>query len=53
MSQWLQAYVYRIPLGIGVFLLAISMTLLIAAITIAQQAIKAAVANPVKALRTE
>lgn len=53
MSQWLQAYVYRIPLSIGVFLLAISMTLLIAAITIAQQAIKAAVANPVKALRTE
>ncbi len=53
MSQWLQGYVYRIPLGIGVFLLAISTTLLIAAITIAQQAVKAAVANPVKSLRTE
>jgi ABC-type antimicrobial peptide transport system permease subunit len=53
MSQWLQGYVYRIPLGFGVFLLAISMTLFIAGITIAQQAVKAAVANPVKSLRTE
>jgi ABC-type antimicrobial peptide transport system permease subunit len=53
MSQWLQGYVYRIHLGFGVFLLAISITLLIAAITIVQQAIKAAVANPVKSLRTE
>jgi putative ABC transport system permease protein len=53
MNLWLQGYVYRIHLGIGVFLLAISITLLIAGITIAQQAIKAAVANPVKSLRTE
>jgi putative ABC transport system permease protein len=53
MNVWLQGYVYRIHLGIGVFLLAISITLLIAAITIAQQAVKAAVANPVKSLRTE
>jgi putative ABC transport system permease protein len=53
MNLWLQGYVYRIHLGFGVFLLAISITLLIAGITIAQQAIKAAVANPVKSLRTE
>ena len=53
MSQWLNGFVYRIHLGMGVFILAISITLLIAAITIAHQAIKAAVANPVKSLRTE
>jgi putative ABC transport system permease protein len=53
MNMWLQGYVYRIHLGVGVFVLAISITLLIAAITIAQQAFKAAVANPVKSLRTE
>ncbi len=53
MNLWLQGYVYRIHLGLGVFVLAILTTLLIAAITIAQQAVKAAVANPVKSLRTE
>ncbi len=53
MNVWLQGYVYRIHLGIGVFILAIALTLFIAAVTIAHQAVKAAVANPVKSLRTE
>ncbi|NJN34689.1 MAG: FtsX-like permease family protein [Saprospiraceae bacterium] len=53
MTKWLQGYDYRIHLGVGIFLLAIVVTLFIAAITIAHQAIKAAVANPVKSLRTE
>jgi putative ABC transport system permease protein len=53
MSQWLQSYAYRISLGIWVFLLAILMTLFIAALTIAHQAINAAVTNPVKSLKTE
>ncbi len=53
MSKWLQNYTYRIPLGISVFLFAIISSVIIAWITVAHQAIKAAVASPVKSLRTE
>lgn len=53
MHQWLQQYVYRISLGAGVFVATILGSILIAWVTVAYTAIKAASANPVKSLRTE
>ncbi len=53
LSDWLQKYEYRISIGPSVFLLAALIALTITIITISFQAIKAAIANPVKSLRTE
>jgi putative ABC transport system permease protein len=53
MYKWLQNYSYRISLGASIFLLAMASSIVIAWITAGQRAIKAAVANPVKSLRTE
>jgi predicted permease len=53
MSSWLQSFVFRIDIGAGVFLLAIFSSVLIAWLTVGYKAIKAAMANPVKSLRTE
>ena len=53
MHKWLQNYTYRIPLSASIFILAIISSVVIAWITVAQRAIKAAIANPVKSLRTE
>ena len=53
MSRWLQDFVYRISIGWWVFVLAGGVALLIALVTVSFQAIKAAIANPVKSLRTE
>jgi ABC-type antimicrobial peptide transport system permease subunit len=53
MHKWLQNYTYRIPLSASIFLLAIISSIVIAWITVGQRAIKAAIANPVKSLRTE
>jgi putative ABC transport system permease protein len=53
MNKWLQSFAYRISIGWWVFVLAGMTALLIALITVGFQAIKAAVANPVKSLRTE
>jgi putative ABC transport system permease protein len=52
-KQWLQNYAYRIQLDWWVFAAVGMMVVLIALITISIQAIKAAVANPVEALRSE
>ena len=53
MNLWLQDYAYRINITWWVFAIAGCVALLIAIITISIQAIKAAVANPIKSLRTE
>jgi putative ABC transport system permease protein len=53
MNEWLQNFVYRIHMGIGVFVLAILASLIIAWVTVGYRAVKAALANPVKSLRTE
>jgi putative ABC transport system permease protein len=53
MSRWLQAFAFRITLGPGVFLISGSLALLIAWLTVSFQSIKAALANPVEALRYE
>ena len=53
MSKWLQNFAYRINISWWIFFIAGALALLIALITISFQAIKAAVANPIKSLRTE
>ena len=53
MNKWLQDFAYRINIQWWVFVLAGCIALLVAAITISFQSIKAALANPVKSLRSE
>jgi ABC-type antimicrobial peptide transport system permease subunit len=53
MHSWLQNYQYRIDISWWIFLAAGISAILIALITISFQSIKAAIANPVKSLRTE
>ncbi|MGD8334285.1 MAG: ABC transporter permease [Desulfobacterales bacterium] len=53
MNRWLQNYAYRIEIGLSAFVLAGLIVLVIALLTAGYQAIKAARANPVDALRYE
>jgi predicted permease len=53
MHKWLQNYEYRITINWWVFVIAGLLALIIALITISFQSIRAAIANPVKSLRTE
>jgi len=53
MNRWLGDFAYRIDIGWWVFVVAGIAALLIALLTVSFQAIKAAIANPVKSLRTE
>jgi ABC-type antimicrobial peptide transport system permease subunit len=53
MNKWLMDYSYRISISWGIFLIAGIAAIAIALLTVSFQAIKAAVANPVKSLRTE
>jgi putative ABC transport system permease protein len=53
MHQWLQQYTYRIMIGAGFFAATILCSLCIAWLTVGYTAIKAAMANPVKSLRSE
>ena len=53
MNKWLQSFAYRINISWWVFVVAGLTAILIALMTVSFQAIKAAVANPVKSLRTE
>ena len=53
MNTWLNNYAYHISINAGLFIIAITASCAIAAITIAYQTIKAALVNPVKSLRSE
>ena len=53
MNRWLENFVYRIDISWWMFLLAGALAILIAVFTISFQAIRAAIRNPVKSLRTE
>jgi len=53
MHRWLNDFAYRVNIGWWVFVMAGVIALLIALLTISFQSIKAAIANPVKSLRTE
>jgi putative ABC transport system permease protein len=53
MNRWLQDFAYRIHIGWWVFAVATFVSIFIAIITVSFQAVKAAISNPVKNLRTE
>jgi len=53
MDRWLQDFAYRIDLGPGMFVLGGLLALTITLLTVSFQAVKAATANPVDALRYE
>jgi putative ABC transport system permease protein len=53
MNQWIQNFAYRIELSWWLFLLAGILAVAIAILTVSFQAIKAAIANPVKSLSRE
>jgi putative ABC transport system permease protein len=53
MNKWLQNFAYKTDLKWRIFILAALITLGVALLTVSTKAIKAAIANPVKSLRTE
>jgi len=53
MHNWLQNFAYRVNINAGIFVITGAVVLAIAFVTVSIQAIKAAVANPVKSIRTE
>jgi putative ABC transport system permease protein len=53
MDSWLQNFAYHINISAGIFGVAIMASFVIAGLTIAYQTIRAAMANPVKALKSE
>ncbi len=53
MSGWIEKFTYRTDISVGIFLIAGLGAIVITIITVSFQAIKAAIANPVKSLRTE
>jgi putative ABC transport system permease protein len=52
MNKWLEGFAYRINIGWEIFAAAGIMALLIAIVTVSFQAVKAALANPVKSLKS-
>jgi putative ABC transport system permease protein len=53
MQAWLEGFAYRVPVQWWIFVVAAFIALVIAFLTISSQAIKAAVSDPAKSLRTE
>lgn len=53
MQNWLESFAYRIEIDWRVFLIAGLVAIFIALVTVSFQAIKAAIVNPIKSLRTE
>jgi putative ABC transport system permease protein len=53
MHKWLLTFTYRYPFGPGVFLISIAASVIIAWLTVGYKALKAALTNPVKSLRSE
>ncbi|HMG69355.1 MAG TPA: hypothetical protein VK588_16775, partial [Chitinophagaceae bacterium] len=53
MNKWLLDFAYRINISVWIFIASGSLALAIALVSVGVQAIRAAIANPVKSLRTE
>jgi putative ABC transport system permease protein len=53
MNKWLQSFAYRIHFHWWMFAIAVTVAIVIALLTVGFQAVKAAIVNPVKSLRTE
>ena len=52
-NHWLQEFVYRVEIGVGLFLLSGALSFVIAGLTVGHQAMRAALTNPIETLRTE
>ncbi len=53
LTRWLRTFAYRVPIGIGVFILSSLLALLLALATVSYYSVRAARANPVDSLRNE
>ncbi|HEY2648975.1 MAG TPA: ABC transporter permease [Puia sp.] len=53
MNQWLDGFAYRVPIGLGVFLIAAFSIIAITFLTVSYESFKAAFRNPVTSLRSE
>jgi putative ABC transport system permease protein len=53
MNEWLQSFAYKIDMSWWMFAAAGAISILIAMLTVSFQAIKAALINPVRSLRSE
>jgi putative ABC transport system permease protein len=53
MQEWLKRFAYRIDVGLGTFILATAISLVIALFAMSYQSVKAATADPVDSLRYE
>jgi ABC-type antimicrobial peptide transport system permease subunit len=53
MNSWLKDFKYHISIGPWIFVLAIAISFVVAALTVGYQSIRAALLSPVKSLRTE
>ena len=53
MQEWLKTYHFKTTIGVGIFVVVAVIAMLITLVTVSFQAVKAAMANPVKSLRTE
>ena len=53
MDKWLQDFAYRIEISWGIFALAAIIAIVIAFATVSFQSLRAAMANPIKSLRSE
>jgi putative ABC transport system permease protein len=53
LQNWLKDYAFHIQIGLWFFLLPLALIVVIALVTVLYQSVKAAIANPVKSLRTE
>ena len=53
MNDWLKTYQFKTSIGVGIFIMVAVVAMLITLATVSFQAVKAAMANPVRSLRTE
>jgi len=53
MNRWLDGFAYRIHINLWTFLLSGFLALLVALLTVSYQAVKAALLNPIKHLKSE
>ena len=52
-THWLQEFVYRVEIGVGLFLVSGALSFVIAGLTVGHQAMRVALTNPIETLRTE
>jgi putative ABC transport system permease protein len=53
MNTWLEGFAFRVEINLWIFLMSGFFAILVAMITVASQALKAAVSNPTKSLKLE